>query len=257
MKLFKKPFVLFPAALALCLGFPGLTGADEGGTKAQPQLFVAQVKGKVYVVHGQDQHPANPPEALAESDQIKTGPDSRAYLEFQDGGVVEVGPESAVAVRNLDITPDHFKARFLLAWGKFRAKVKKLAGASSSFEVQAGGVVAGVRGTVFGVDYDKAKSRVDTQTFEGSIFARAGGREQVVDKGYSMAVEKTGLSVKSPLTGQQMNGFRDFVDVSGQLEKKKQELLRQMHDKLMDRMPDPVKQHEDDLRNTLGNKLPF
>jgi hypothetical protein len=54
-----------------------------------------------------------------------------------------------------------------------------------------------------------------------------------------------------------MNGFRDFVDVSGQLEKKKQELLRQMHDKLMDRMPDPVKQHEDDLRNTLGNKLPF
>jgi hypothetical protein len=231
--------------------------ADDSDQSPQAQLFVAQVKGEVYVVHQDKQHPAVAPEPLTENDRVKTGPDGKAYLEFQNGGVVEVGAESDVKVKQLEITTDNFKARFLLAWGKFRAKVKKLTSSKSSFEVDAGGVVAGVRGTVFGVDYDKVKNEVDAQTYEGSIFTRAGGKEEIVNKGYSMAVEKTGLSVKSPLTGQQMNSFSDFVDVSGQLEQKKRQLLQQMHDNLMGKMPDPVKQHENDLNKAIGQKLPF
>jgi hypothetical protein len=242
------------AAFLLALGaLPSVIWADG----QQAQLFVAQVEGEATIVHAGQEHRANPPEPLVESDLVKTQANSKAYLEFQNGGIVEVGPQSRVAVSRLDITPDHFKARFLLAWGKFRAKVKKLTNSTSNFEVEAGGVVAGVRGTVFGVDYDKEKKQVDAQTYEGSIFTRMGGKEEIVDKGYSMAVQKTGLSVKSPLTGEQMNSFEDFVDVSGQLEKEKQELLQQMHDKLMDKMPDAVKQHENDLNNALGHKLPF
>jgi hypothetical protein len=242
----------------LALGIlPTVIWADDSGESQQPQLFVAQVKGDVSVLHGGKPHPANPPEPLAQNDRVMTGADSTAYLEFQNGGVVEVGAKSDVTVKQLEITPQDFKARFLLALGKFRAKVKKLTSSSSAFEVEAGGVVAGVRGTVFGVDYDQARQQVNAQTYEGSIFTRSGGKEEIVDKGYSMAVEKTGLSVKSPLTGRQMNSFRDFVDVSGQLEEKKQQLLQQMHDNLMSKMPDPVKQHEDDLNKALGQKLPF
>jgi hypothetical protein len=245
-------------AFLLVLGIlPSLIWADASDESQQAQLFVAQVKGDVSVLHGGQQHSANPPEPLAQSDRVVTGADSTAYLEFQNGGVVEVGANSDVTVKQLEITPQDFKARFLLALGKFRAKVKKLTSSSSTFEVEAGGVVAGVRGTVFGVDYDKIRQQVDAQTYEGSIFTRSGGKEEIVDKGYSMAVEKTGLSVKSPLTGRQMNSFRDFVDVSGQLEEKKQQLLQQMHDNLMNKMPDAVKQHENDLNNALGPKLPF
>ncbi len=216
-------------------------------SKGRPPLFT----------HVGQEHSANPPEPLVESDLVKTGANSKAYLEFQNGGIVEVGPKSQVAINQLQITSNDFKARFLLAWGEFRAKVKKLTSSTSNFEVEAGGVVAGVRGTVFGVDYNKDKKQVDAQTYEGSIFTRAGGKEEIVNKGYSMVVQKTGLSVKSPLTGEQMNSFEDFVDVSGQLEKKKQELLQQMHDKIMDKMPDAVKQHENDLNNALGQKLPL
>jgi hypothetical protein len=242
----------------LVLGIlPTVIWADDSGESQQPQLFVAQVKGDVSVLKGVKPHPANPPEPLAQNDRVMTGADSTAYLEFQNGGIVEVGANSDVTVKQLEITPQDFKARFLLALGRFRAKVKKLTSSSSAFEVEAGGVVAGVRGTVFGVDYDQARQQVNAQTYEGSIFTRSGGKEEIVDKGYSMAVEKTGLSVKSPLTGRQMNSFRDFVDVSGQLEEKKQQLLQQMHDQLMDKMPDPVKQHEDDLNKALGQKLPF
>jgi hypothetical protein len=243
--------------LLVLSGLSSPVWADDSDQSPQAQLFVAQVKGEVYVVHQDKQHQAIAPEPLAENDRVKTGSDGKAYLEFQNGGVVEVGAESDVTVKRLEITPDDFKARFLLALGKFRAKVKKLTSSKSSFEVEAGGVVAGVRGTVFGLDYDKTKNEVDAQTYEGSIFTRTGGKEEIVDKGYSMAVEKTGLSVKSPLTGQQMNSFKDFVDVSGQLEQKKRQLLQQMHDNLMGKMPDAVKQHENDLNNAIGQKLPF
>jgi hypothetical protein len=246
------------AVFLLALGMsPALAWADDSDQSQQAQLFMAKVKGEAYVIHEGKRHQANPPEPLAETDEVTTGADSTAYLEFQNGGVVEVGADSDVTVNRLEVNSDDFKSGFLLAFGKFLAKVKKLTSAKSSFEVEAGGVVAGVRGTVFGVDYDKTKKEVDAQTYEGSIFARSGGKEQIVEKGYSLALEKTGLSVKSPLTGRQANSFKDFVDVSGQLEQKKQELLQQMHDKLMDKMPDPVKQHENDLNNAIGHKLPF
>ena len=247
-----KRIVLF-AAFAFSLIFSSaVLKADDTNTSQQTQLFLAQAKGKVYVVHGGAQHAAKPPEPLAETDEIKTGANSKGYLEFQNGGTVEVGPNSDVKVSQLDTTGSDFKARFLLAWGKLKAKVTKLTTARSSFEVEAGGVVAGVRGTVFGVEYDKTKQKVDAETYEGSIFTRLGNKEEVVDKGYSMAVQKTGFAPKSPLTGQQMSNFQDFVDVSGQLEQKKQEMLQDMHNKIMEKVPVP-----DSLKNTLGQHLPF
>jgi len=234
----------------VCSGAP--LRADEGDATQQTQLFVAQTKGAVYVIHEGSQHQANPPEPVAENDEIKTDANSKGYMEFQNGGVVEVGPNSDVKVSQLDTTGSDFKARFLLAWGKLKAKVTKLTTSKSSFEVEAGGVVAGVRGTVFGVDYDKDKKQVNAQTFEGSIFTRAGGKEEVVEKGYGLAVQKTGFAPKSPLTGQQMNSFKDFVDVSGQLEQKKREMLQDLHNKIMDKVPVP-----DSLKNTIGQHLPF
>lgn len=240
------------AFLAVLILVPAQTPAEGDDTGQQVQLFVAQIKGQVYVVHNGSQHQANPPEPLAENDEIKTDADSKGYLEFQNGGVVEVGPNSDVQVSQLDTTGSDFKARFLLAWGKLKAKVMKLTTSSSSFEVEAGGVVAGVRGTVFGVDYDKTQKQVDAQTFEGSIFTRSGGKEEVVEKGYGLAIQKTGFAPKSPLTGQQMNSFKDFVDISGQLEQKKQEMLQDLHNKIMDKVPVP-----DSLKNTIGQHLPF
>ena len=243
------PFLICAFALAAS---NSMLRADDADNTQPTQLFVAQVKGQVYVVHGGAQHQANPPEPLSETDEIKTGPDSKGYLEFQNGGIVEVGPNSDVTVNQLDTTGSDFKARFLLAWGKLKAKVTKLTTSNSSFEVEAGGVVAGVRGTVFGVDYDKEKKQVNAQTFEGSIFTKAGGKEEVVEKGYGLAIQKTGFAPKSPLTGQQMNSFKDFVDVSGQLEQKKREMLQDMHDKIMEKVPVP-----DALKNTIGQHLPF
>lgn len=216
------------------------------------QLFLAKVKDKVEIVRGDKKHKGAPPENLFESDRIVTGPSGQAYLEFQNGGVVEVGPKSDVKVRQLQVTSKDFKAKFLLAFGKFKAKVNKLKSSSSVFEVEAGGVVAGVRGTVFGVDYDKAKNVVSAKTFEGSIFTLVGGKEQVVEKGFSMLMDKTGSPLKSVLSAKDVSDFTDFDNVSGLLEKKKQEMIEKMKGKAEDKLKEKVgEKGEDALKKVI------
>ncbi|HVZ80945.1 MAG TPA: FecR family protein [bacterium] len=242
------------ACLAILAFASPLWAAD-----ADVVLFLAKVQGKVTVTHGKKSHTGKPPESLVQGDKVATGADSNAYLEFKNGSVVEVGSKTSVTVKQLAEDKDSLKTRFLLAWGKFKAQVKKLATSSSSFEVEAGGVVTGVRGTVFGVDYDKDQKKVSAQTFEGSIFTRVKDHEEVIDKGYGAVVKTTGLAVKSPLTGAQMDSFKDFENVSNELEQKKQELLGQLHGQVMEKVPGGIlpQQQEDDVKKTIGDKLPF
>ena len=222
---------------------PSLLLADD----TTPQLFVAKIKNKVSIVRGGKKYKAVVPATLEETDRVVTGASSQAYLQFENGSVVEVGPNSDVKVGELDTQGSDFKAKFLLAFGKLKAKVQKLTTSSSSFEIEAGGVVAGVRGTVFGVDYGKAKNVVNAQTFEGSIFTLVGGKEEIVQKGLSLVVGKTGLPVQSPLTQEAISDFKDFNGVSGLLEKKKQEMMNQMKQKAGDQVREKVGHDKEDL----------
>jgi len=128
-----------------------------------------------------------------------------------------------------------------------KARVKKLTTSSSVFEIQAGGVVAGVRGTVFGVDYDKAKNVVNAQTFEGSIFTLSGGKEEIVNKGYSMLVNKTGLPLLAALSPQQIKDFTSFNSVSGLLEEKKERMINQMKGQVQNQIQDKVDEKKNEL----------
>jgi hypothetical protein len=247
-------FLILGSILFFAAGPARVARADD---QQQAQLFVAQVKDKATVIHEGKQHEANPPEALFEGDWIQTGSQDKAYLEFQNGGVVEVGPNTRVQVRQLEITPKDFKARFLLAVGRFKAKVTKLTTASSTFEVQAGGVVAGVRGTVFGVDYDQADNQVSAATYEGSIFARSNGRTETIDKGYGAVVDHTGAPSLSQLTQGQINSFQQFDDVAGLLEQKKQELINDMKNRALQQVPQGVIPHQNDIQNAIVPKLGF
>jgi hypothetical protein len=71
-----------------------------------------------------------------------------------------------------------FLSRLKLSFGKVLSQVEKLASSHSSFEVEAGGVVCGVRGTAFEVSADG--DQVTDSTFEGKVEMRKGGRSQMV-----------------------------------------------------------------------------
>jgi hypothetical protein len=257
----KKAFRYFELVSLVILGIfcpVAVNRADDSSdSNQQTQFFVAQVKNEVYVVHQGNQHAPNPPEALAENDWVRTGANSTAYLEFQNGGIVEVGPNSNMKVGELDITPTDFKARFLLSVGEFKAKVAKLMTASSVFEVQAGGVVCGVRGTIFGVDYDETQNKISALTYEGTIFTRSGGKEELVEKGYGLAVDQGGAPSVSALTQGQVQSFEQFSDVAGLLEQKKQEMIDDMKNRALQQVPQNVLPGQNNIQNAIGQKLGF
>ncbi len=249
---------IWPAFFAIWLiSTTGSNAQDSNGPATASQLFLAQVQGAVTVIHGDAPQAAAPPQELFEQDRIVTGLNSKAYLEFQNGGIVEVGPSTDATVSKLEITGDDFKAKFLLALGKLKAKVKKLTTATSTFEIDAGGLVAGVRGTVFGVDYDPTQKQVAAKTFEGSIYTQVGGKEQIVNKGMSMLVGKKGIPILGPLTGADIASFKSFDDAAGLLEQKKEELLNGLKEKAKIHTGILPEKQENDLNDAIRNKLPF
>lgn len=215
-----------------------------------PPLFLAQAKNEVYVVHQGDKKKASPPQPLSQDDHIVTGSDAKADLELESGGTIEIGPQSDVKVGTLNITPETFQAKFLMALGRIKVMLHKLTTPASSFEIEAGGVITGVRGTVFGVDFDKNQNQVSAQTFEGSVFTKSNGQEQTVDHGFSLVFAK-GPPLSAPLTSKQKSEFESFLDVSNLLEKKKDEMMNRMKDKAMQDIQEKAKEQ---MNKKLGEK---
>lgn len=100
------------------------------------------------------------------NDTIEVGPASNVKLTLTDESVLMLGERSQLIIDEATFEGQErkgFAAR--LGLGKVWAKVKKaLAGSDSKFEVQTERAVAGVRGTVFRVDYgDTAKAMIPAQ----------------------------------------------------------------------------------------------
>lgn len=198
-----------------------------------PPLFLAEAKGDVYLVHKGDKKKADPPQQVEQDDKVITGDNGQAYLEFASGGTVEIGPKSEVKVGELKINENTFKARFLVAVGKMKTVIHKLTTASSTFEIEAGGVVSGVRGTTFEVDYDKDHKQACTKTYDGTVYTVVNGKETLVKKGFSLVVGSGGVPVLGPLTGEDVADFVDFLNASDKLEKAKEILMKKLEERMM------------------------
>ncbi|MDI6739816.1 MAG: FecR family protein [Candidatus Edwardsbacteria bacterium] len=146
--------------IVLTLLLLNVSGATVFGqdTTATLILFI----GDCYVWHHNKTEEADIGQALYAGDSIRTGKDSRAELNFSDGTVVRLGDNTRFFIRE-----NSSDRSFQLLWGKFWAKVVKLA-EKSKFEVESPTAVAGVRGTVFKVEVDKdSTSRVAVE--EGMV----------------------------------------------------------------------------------------
>ena len=87
--------------------------------------------------------------ALAEGDRLRTGPDSLAVVDLEDGGTLKLREETVLVIGGLDDS-----LSVTLASGGLFSRVRRLAG--RSYEVRTPNVVAGVRGTEFFVAYGRA-----------------------------------------------------------------------------------------------------
>jgi hypothetical protein len=108
---------------------------------------------------------------------VLVGKDSQATLRFFDGSTVEIKPNTEFMIVSLKHPTDKQKEiRFTLISGWVLAKVQKLKTASSLFEIEAGGVICGVRGTQFSVVYEPTQERVDLKVTQGRVYAKADGK---------------------------------------------------------------------------------
>lgn len=111
-------------------------------------------------------------------DRIAAGKDSSATLRFFDGSELRIKANTELRIDRLTEGTKDKTLKFKLYLGKILANVKKLATPRSSFEIEAGGVVCGVRGTVYSMEYDPATKKLDLDVDEGTVFAHFGGETQ-------------------------------------------------------------------------------
>lgn len=105
---------------------------------------------------------------------VKTGDGARAELTFPDGSVVRVGPNTELKIDGaaFDGKSKEVKVEATLVGGQAWAKVAKLVGDESQFNLKTNNAVAGVRGTVFRVNVDRDEATV-VKVYAGAVAVAA------------------------------------------------------------------------------------
>src|SRR5665213_267029 len=125
------------------------------------------------------------PETAAEGESVQVGDElitkdnSEMTLALNDNTMVHIEANTQVMVA--DLAPNSsqgFTSRIKLILGNILSEVEKLNESKSSFEIEAGGVVCGVRGTAFEVQ--KQGDNVSTSTFHGNVEMEKDGHKQSV-----------------------------------------------------------------------------
>lgn len=166
----KPIYLILPLLLAVLLTGTAVFAATP--SKPTQGLFTS-VSGTVKVTSksGAKTRTAQKDSTVVEGEQIVTGKNSEATLHFFDGSDLNISPGTKLVLTKMQKSPTLDKILlFKLFVGNLLAKVQKLATSKSSFEIEAGGVVCGVRGTQFDYSYDPANQKVTVKVDDGKVW---------------------------------------------------------------------------------------
>ena len=155
-------------------------------TSSTTQGILTSVTGKVQIKgkDGKKPRTAKKDSTVVEGERIVTDPDAKATLQLFDGSELNISPKTDFQLTKMQKPSGDDKIlQFKLFVGRLFAKVKKLSSSKSSFEVEAGGVVCGVRGTQFAMDYDPGKNKVGLGVYEGSVYTNCNGHHNIFHAG--------------------------------------------------------------------------
>lgn len=148
--------------------------SDAAGTAKTPKATF--VKGDVTLVSAAGGEPTRIKrnQELTAGATVKTGEGARAELTFPDGSIVRIGPASELKLEgaSFDGKTKEQQVEATLVGGKAWAKVSKLVGDDSKFNVKTQNAVAGVRGTIFRVNVDKDDATV-VKVYNGAVAVAA------------------------------------------------------------------------------------
>ncbi len=162
---------------------------------------------------------------VSEGDEVRVGAGGEATLFLDEDTIVHLGPKSELKVGKLQANENGgFLNRLQLLAGRVLSEVKNLARARSSFEVESGGVICGVRGTAFEVE--RVGERVETATYEGEVEVKAGDALERVKKGYRYAFQKNRVHLKRRLDRTEKDRFEKWMKHHKDLREKRIKRLK-------------------------------
>lgn len=105
-------------------------------------------------------------------DTIVAGPDSRAKIVMSDKNVINISPDTKMALEKYVYNPQSDQKNVLLnvVYGKVRSTVnQKYDGDKNTFQVKTASAVAGVRGTDFLASFNQSTQTSKVVTFSGMV----------------------------------------------------------------------------------------
>lgn len=158
---------------------------------------------------------------LEEGDQISVGDDTEVVLSLKSETLVHLDEGTEMRVSQLVQNQNNgFLSRLKLLGGAVLSDVKKqLSQTNSQFEVDAGGVVCGVRGTVFETSVNG--SQVQTSTGEGVVEVTTAKGSQRVTAGQTCSASKGEVFSLRSFNAQTRGRFKSWLKVRQRLQEKR------------------------------------
>lgn len=187
-------------AAALSAAFLAFGTAFSATSPSTHGVFTS-VTGKVQITSksGAKTRTAQKGSTVVEGERIVTDKDSKATLQLFDGSNLDIDPNTDMALAKMQKPSAKDKIlQFKLFVGSLFAKVQKLASAKSSFEIEAGGVVCGVRGTQYSYAYDPGSHKVTVHVDEGTVYLDANGQKYLFTAGQTGVFTNGKPQAKNP-----------------------------------------------------------
>jgi len=224
---------MFIKRILMVFALMGLMSASlfAAVTSTPNQGIFTSVTGKVTVKtkKGHKTKKAQKDLTVSEGDRVIANDDAKATIRLFDGSSLEISPKTEFVLSKLQKPTEQDKTiKFKLIVGELLAAVEKLTTSKSSFEIEAGGVVCGVRGTKFSMNCDgKHNPQVQLHVFEGIVYTIDGkGNKFLFHPGppikFVNAQQTDGPKPNNPPAGNSGNNGNDknagLNDLNGQFQ---------------------------------------
>ena len=170
----KRKQILTAMSVAAAMGLMVLVGGAVFAKKADNKAVITMIEGKASKA-AKKKGPwkaVKKGSTLSASDYLKTADDSRVEVTFPDQSKLRIDQNSLVKMKSL-MAGAGGKRKFdvHLQSGKVWATVRKAVGGEEKFNVTTENAVAGVRGTIFRVDYQQEAATV-VRVYSGAVAVR-------------------------------------------------------------------------------------
>jgi hypothetical protein len=137
--------------LGLLVVLAGLLPVQSANAQVQQGATLTILRGQVAIIHGDGSavQPAASGSTVNVGDEIRTISKSGALITFFSGTEIEMGEDTILVVNQLSRNGDKIDVSLRQVLGATINRVQTIAGTGSSYQIEAGGAVALVRGTTF------------------------------------------------------------------------------------------------------------